>query len=120
MTETFVMRLSKCALTVKNISSYESDMLDDDDYYGYHGGLYQRSNDGLGKGAYGPKRAKLPPTPERIDTKTIQEETAEIHPCPRLQPQMDRGTQGARLSRGAGIFRHAGHRLRLGRHGGGG
>ena len=35
----FERRLASCQVTVKNISSVESDMLDDDDYYIYHGGL---------------------------------------------------------------------------------
>lgn len=76
MTETFVMRLSKCALTVKNISSYESDMLDDDDYYGYHGGLISAVTTASGKAPTALNASSA--DPERIDTKTIQEETAKI------------------------------------------
>ena len=35
----FSHRLSKCDITIKNISSVETDMLDSDDFYNYHGGL---------------------------------------------------------------------------------
>lgn len=37
--EAFERRLAACQVTVKNIPSVESDLLDDDDYYIYHGGL---------------------------------------------------------------------------------
>lgn len=39
MQELFAHRLSGCDATVKNIFSCETDMLDDDDFYNYHGGL---------------------------------------------------------------------------------
>lgn len=39
MRELFAHRLSGCDATVQNISSCETDILDDDDFYNYHGGL---------------------------------------------------------------------------------
>lgn len=76
MEEAFTMRLTKCSLTVKNISSYENDMLDDDDYYGYHGGLISAVVSASGKTPTALNASSA--DPERIDTKTVQEETAKI------------------------------------------
>lgn len=76
MEETFMRRLSKCEVTVKNISSYEHDMLDDDDYYGYHGGLISAVKRASGKAPTALNASAA--DPERIDTKTVQEETAKI------------------------------------------
>jgi cobaltochelatase CobN len=72
----FMRRLESCSVTVKNISSWESDMLDDDDYYNYHGGLISAVKAASGKtpASYSTNCAD----PERPETRSIQEDAARI------------------------------------------
>ncbi|MDR1105221.1 MAG: cobaltochelatase subunit CobN [Treponema sp.] len=72
----FMRRLESCTVTVKNISSWESDMLDDDDYYNYHGGLISAVKAASGKtpASYSTNCAD----PERPATSSIQEDAARI------------------------------------------
>ena len=72
----FSHRLKSCDVTVKNISSFESDMLDDDDYYNYHGGLIS---------AIKSQKGKLPASystnagdPKHVQTRNIHEEMSRI------------------------------------------
>ncbi|MCL1879939.1 MAG: cobaltochelatase subunit CobN [Actinomycetia bacterium] len=74
--EVFSRRLATCDATVKNVSSVESDMLDSDDFFNYHGGLIS---------AVKTKRGSLPMSfatnagdPEHVKTKTIHEETSRV------------------------------------------
>ena len=75
-TEAFRRRLSTVAVTVKNESTAEYDMLDSDDFYAYHGGLAAavRANSG---------HAPLSVTghtddPDRPVTRTLARETARV------------------------------------------
>lgn len=74
--DVFARRLAQTDATVKNISSYESDMLDSDDFYNYHGGLIS---------AVKAQRGTLPASystnagdPQHVETRTIHEETSRI------------------------------------------
>ncbi len=74
--EAFRLRLSTVAVTVKNESTAEYDMLDSDDFYAYHGGLAAavRANSG---------KAPLSVTghtddPDRPVTRTVARETARV------------------------------------------
>ena len=72
----FMRRLESCSVTVKNISSWESDMLDDDDYYNYHGGLIAAVKAASGKSpaSYSTNCAD----PARPETRSIREDAARI------------------------------------------
>ena len=74
--DVFRRRLAVTDVTVKNISSYESDMLDDDDYYNYHGGLISAVKD---------EQGQLPVSystyagdPEHVKTLSIHEDASRI------------------------------------------
>ena len=76
LTEVFVRRLEQTEVTVKNVSSVESDMLDSDDFFNYHGGLIS---------AVKKERGSLPLSlatnagdPKHVKTKSIHEETSRI------------------------------------------
>ena len=75
-TEAFRLRMSTVAVTVKNESTAEYDMLDSDDFYAYHGGLAAAVRAISGK-------APLSVTghtddPERPVTRTVARETARV------------------------------------------
>lgn len=72
----FAHRLSTCDVTVKNISSCESDMLDSDDFYNYHGGLISavKSQRGQAPSSYSTNSADV----SHVVTKSVQQETARI------------------------------------------
>lgn len=72
----FSRRLKSCEATVKNISSFEADMLDSDDFYNYHGGLISAVKTVSGKNprSYSTNAAD----PSHVKTKTVEAETARI------------------------------------------
>ena len=74
--ELFARRLKTCEATVKNISSFEADMLDSDDFYNYHGGLISAVKAVTGKNprSYSTNAAD----PAHVKTRTVEEETARI------------------------------------------
>ncbi len=74
--ELFSRRLRTCEATVKNISSFESDMLDSDDFYNYHGGLISavRAVSGKKPVSYSTNAAD----PLHTRTRSVEEETARI------------------------------------------
>jgi len=76
LTGIFERRMSSVDVTVKNISSFESDMLDDDDYYNYHGGLISavKSQSGKTPVSYSTNAGD----PEKVQTRTIHEDTSRI------------------------------------------
>ena len=83
--EAFRRRLSTVAVTVKNESTAEYDMLDSDDFYAYHGGLAAavRANSG---------KAPLSVTghtddPDRPVTRTVARETARVVRSKLLNPK---------------------------------
>ena len=72
----FSKRMASSDVTVKNISSYEADMLQSDDFYNYHGGLIA---------AVTSQRGEAPVSistnagdPRHVVTRTIHEETSRI------------------------------------------
>jgi cobaltochelatase CobN len=76
MEELFSRRMAGTDLTVKNVSSYETDMIDDDDYFAYHGGMISAI-----KASGGRKPLSLNTCcgdPEHIMTNNINEEMARI------------------------------------------
>jgi cobaltochelatase CobN len=87
----FMRRLENCAVTVKNISSWESDMLDDDDYYNYHGGLISAVKSASGKvpASYSTNCAD----PERPRTSSIREDAERIMRARINNPLWARGLQ---------------------------
>ena len=72
----FSHRLSGVDATIKNISSVESDMLDDDDYYNYHGGMISavRKMKGSLPSSYSTNTADV----DHVVTKNIHEETSRL------------------------------------------
>ena len=72
----FSHRLSGVTATIKNISSVESDMLDDDDYYNYHGGMIAavKKERGVLPSSYSTNTADI----NHVVTKNIHEETSRI------------------------------------------
>lgn len=72
----FTKRLSNCQVTVKNISSFEADMLDSDDFYNYHGGLVSAVKAASGKTPH--SYSSNAADPSHVSTHTIEEETARI------------------------------------------
>jgi cobaltochelatase CobN len=72
----FERRMSSTDVTVKNISSYEADMLDSDDFYNYHGGLISavKSQSGVTPVSYSTNAGD----PENVQTRTVHEETSRI------------------------------------------
>jgi cobaltochelatase CobN len=87
----FMRRLESCAVTVKNISSWESDMLDDDDYYNYHGGLISAVKAARGKSpaSYSANCAN----PERPSISSIREDAERIMRARIENPLWIRGLQ---------------------------
>lgn len=69
-------RLKSCDATVKNIFSCETDMLDDDDFYNYHGGLISavKAVKGEKPSSYSTDVSDL----SRISTKNIHKDAARI------------------------------------------
>ena len=76
MQETFAKRLSTCDVTVKNIVSHEHDMLDDDCYVSYHGGLISAVTSQKGSAPVSINASSA--DPKHVETNTIQEKTAQI------------------------------------------
>lgn len=74
--ELFARRLKNCEVTVKNVSSFESDMLDSDDFYNYHGGLVSAVK--TVSGSYPRSYSSNAGDPSHVSTRSIQEETARI------------------------------------------
>jgi cobaltochelatase CobN len=76
MQDLFAHRLSTVDVTVKNISSCESDMLDSDDFYNYHGGLISAVKKQRGElpSSYSTNAADI----NHVTTKNIHKETARI------------------------------------------
>lgn len=74
--ELFAHRLSGCDATVKNISSCESDMLDSDDFYNYHGGLISavKAKKGVNPASYSANTADM----SHVVTKNIHREATRI------------------------------------------
>ena len=72
----FSSRLAQCDVTVKNIASYESDMLDDDDYYIYHGGLIAAVKSVSGN--YPVSYSVRAGDPEHVKTLNIHEDISRI------------------------------------------
>jgi cobaltochelatase CobN len=73
--ETFMKRMAKTQVTVKNISSDELDMLSDDDFYNYHGGLIAAARlAGANPDSYSTSAADV----EHVKTRTIHEDTSRI------------------------------------------
>ena len=72
----FSHRLSGVDATIKNISSVESDMLDDDDYYNYHGGMIAavKKERGVLPSSYSTNTADV----NHVVTKNLHEETSRI------------------------------------------
>lgn len=76
MQSTFAKKLSKCDVTVKNIVSHEHDMLDDDCFVSYHGGLISAVKKEKGSAPLSINASSA--DPDHIMTDTIQEETAKL------------------------------------------
>ena len=76
MQDVFAHRLSTCQVTVKNISSWEADMLDSDDFYNYHGGLISavKAQSGQTPASYSTNAADV----SHVVTRNIHQETARI------------------------------------------
>ena len=74
--EIFRRRLKFCEATVKNISSEESDMLDSDDFYNYHGGLVSAVK--TVSGSYPLSYSASSADAAHVKTRSIQKETARI------------------------------------------
>lgn len=72
----FTRRLSTCEVTVKNISSFEADMLDSDDFYNYHGGLISAVKTASGKNPR--SYSTMAADPSHVKTRTVEAETARI------------------------------------------
>lgn len=87
--ELFARRLEKCEVTVKNISSFETDMLDDEDFYNYHGGLVSAVRMASGKSprSYSAGAAD----PSHVKTRDIQTETARIMRARICNPKWQEG-----------------------------
>lgn len=85
----FRRRLSKCEVTVKNISSFETDMLDDEDFYNYHGGLISavRMLSGRTPESYSTDAAD----PAHVRTRDIRTETARIMRARICNPRWQEG-----------------------------
>jgi cobaltochelatase CobN len=74
--QVFSRRLASCDVTVKNIPSHETDMLDDDDFYNYHGGLISAVK--AVKGAFPASYSVDGTDPEHPQTRGIHEEASRI------------------------------------------
>ena len=74
--EVLSRRMSRCDVTVKNISSFESDMLDSDDFYNYHGGLISAVK--AAKGSFPVSFTTNAGDPRHVETRSIHEETSRI------------------------------------------
>jgi len=72
----FSRRLESTDITVKNISSYEADMLDSDDFYNYHGGLNAAVKSQ--RGSYSASYTTNAGDPRHVVTRSTQEETSRI------------------------------------------
>ncbi|MCL1912407.1 MAG: cobaltochelatase subunit CobN [Eubacteriaceae bacterium] len=72
----FATRLSKTTVTIKNIASVESDMIDDDDYYIYHGGLIAavKASSGSLPASYSTQTGDV----DHIETYNLTEDTARV------------------------------------------
>ena len=90
-TESFRQKMSKVSVTIKNESQAEYDMLDSDDFYGYHGGLAAYVRD-----ASGNKPLSITghtDDPDRPVTRDINRETARIVRSRLLNPKWIEGLQ---------------------------
>ena len=72
----FSHRLESTDVTVKNVSSFEADMLDSDDFYNYHGGLNAAVKSQ--KGSYSASYTTNAGDPKHVVTRSTQEETSRI------------------------------------------
>ena len=72
----FSKRMAISDVTIKNISSYEADMLSSDDFYNYHGGLISAvtKERGSAPASYSTNAGD----PRHVVTRTIHEETSRI------------------------------------------
>ena len=82
--ETFERRLASVQATVKNISSAESDVLDDDDYYIYHGGLLRAVKNASGQ--FPESYSADAGNPENVQTRTMAEDVGRIMQARILNP----------------------------------
>ena len=87
--ELFARRLQTCEATVKNISSFEADMLDSDDFYNYHGGLISAVKTVSGKNpkSYSTNAAD----PAHVKTRSVEAETARIMRARICNPKWQEG-----------------------------
>jgi cobaltochelatase CobN len=87
--EVFARRLAGTELTVKNESSMEIDILDDDDFYNYHGGLIAavRTCSGKRPRSYCGNSSD----PSRTKIKDVREETARIMRARIMNPKWFEG-----------------------------
>ena len=74
--DVFSRRLESCDVTVKNIPSVEIDMLYDDDFYNYHGGLISAVKSQ--KGSLPASYAANAGDPKHVRTKSVHEEASQI------------------------------------------
>jgi cobaltochelatase CobN len=81
----FSRRLAACDVTVKNISSHESDMLDDDDYYNYHGGLISAVK--TLKGSFPSSYSTNAADPNHTETRSVHEDASRIMRARITNPQ---------------------------------
>ncbi|SHI06280.1 cobaltochelatase CobN subunit [Clostridium collagenovorans DSM 3089] len=86
---TFITRLSKTDVTVKNESSKEIDMLESDDYYNYHGGAIAAVK--MAKGEYAKAYCGDASDPSDTKLKDINEQTAFIMRSRILNPKWFNG-----------------------------
>ena len=76
VTEVFERRMQGTDATIKNISSYEADMLDSDDFFNYHGGLISAVK--RQRGEFPLSFSTNAGDPQHVVTRTIHEETSRI------------------------------------------
>ncbi|MCL2136207.1 MAG: cobaltochelatase subunit CobN [Coriobacteriia bacterium] len=74
--DVFSKRMETIDVTIKNISSLESDMLSSDDFFNYHGGLISAVKSQ--KGSFPVSYSTNAGDPRHVITKTIHEETSRL------------------------------------------
>lgn len=87
--EVFVRRLAQTEVTIKNESSMEVDIYDDDDFYNYHGGLIAavRTHSGRKPRSYCGDSSD----PERTEIRDVRQETARVMRARILNPKWFEG-----------------------------
>lgn len=83
--ESFLERMKKTDITIKNESSVEIDMLESDDYFTYHGGLTAAVK--KAKGSNPKSYIGDTSDPLRVDTRDLNEESARIMRARVLNPK---------------------------------